>query len=157
MVLEGLICCSLQDHLAVPPFLKSSRFLLGTHTINSSWMGARYVFFFLTLHYQTCHTTESTGMREKDVILRLRTAGAGREAPAVARAPSFTPAHNLRFQLFTKCNFSKATPDTARAQSSAEAMQVHFVPRAQTSRYITPKSLGAHCSWIPLPHSNPCL
>lgn len=42
---EGLICCSLQDDLAIPCFLKLSHCLLRTPAINSSWVGAKDVFF----------------------------------------------------------------------------------------------------------------
>lgn len=114
--------------MAIPPFLKSSHFLLGAHTINSSWMGARYVFFFPNTALSNVSYNRGYWHEGKDVMLQLRAAGAGREAPAVTRAPSFTPVNNLCFQLFTKCNFSKATPDTARAQSPAEAVHIDFVP-----------------------------
>lgn len=42
---SGLIHCSLQDDLAIPAFLKLSHCFLGAPAINSSWVGARDVFF----------------------------------------------------------------------------------------------------------------
>lgn len=42
---SGLIRCSLQDDLAIPAFLKLSHCFLEAPAINSSWVGARDVFF----------------------------------------------------------------------------------------------------------------
>ena len=110
-------------------------------------------------HFIIKHGTQQSvlvrGHREREAICRLCTAGVGRKAQALLRAPSFPLALNLCLKLFIKCNFSKAIPNAGRAQSPAQAMCVHFAPRAQLSRYVTPRYTRAHRRLNPPPGPTP--
>lgn len=156
-----LVCWSLQDYLAIPCFLKLSHFLLGTPAVNSSWVGARYVFFPGTspnqavTHFTIKHSTQQSvwvhGHGEGDVISWLFTAGVGGKAQAVLRALFSPLALYLRIKLLVKFNFFKATPNSGKAQSPAKALYVHFAPCAHLSPYATSRPISAHCRWIPSP------
>lgn len=136
-------------------------FLLGTPARNSSWVGARYVFFpgrspnQAVTHFTIKHSTQQGvwihGHSEGNVISWLCTAGVDGKAQAALRALFFALALYLSLKLFVKFNFFKATPNSGRAQSPAKSLLVHFAPCSQLGPYVTSRPISAHCSWIPSP------
>lgn len=153
---KGLICCSLQDDLAIPCFLKLSHCLLGAPAINSSWGKARDVFLpgrspnLAVKHLTIKPGTPGQGHEQREGVCWLCIVSVGRKAQAVLRAPFFPLALNLFLKSFIKCNFLQSTPNTlSRVQSFSSHMQI-FCPRGQLSRSVTP-----WCIWHIIGSGNP--